>query len=151
MTSYIANREGATPVAGNVLLALTTGADEATTISEIAITGEATASAVNRMAVRRSTTNGTTPTAQTPARLSPIQQAAYTSVATTFTGSEPTTAAAPALWAYAINAFGALLRWIPGPGQGLFVLGNTAGNNEVSLESSSGTAVITAQIIFEEQ
>jgi hypothetical protein len=149
MAQYIVAREGVTPVAGDVLLALTTGADELSLITEVAITGEATSSTVNRMAIRRSSTNGTTPTAQTPAKASPTSPAAYTSAATTFS-AQPTTAAAPAVWTYALNVFGGIARWVAAPRQEIVIEGATAGSSEVSLESSNGTGQLSAQIMFEE-
>lgn len=149
MPSYMTAREGVTPVAGDVLLALTTGLEELSRITEVSVEGEATATAVNRMAVRRSTTNGVTPTAQTPSKGTPMSQAAYTSGATTF-GTQPTTAAAPALWSYALNVHGGIVRWVASPYQELYLIGATAGNNEASLESSAGTGVVTCQIVHEE-
>ena len=132
-----------------MLLSLTTGLQEIARANEISIGGEATSSTVNRFAVRRSTTNLTTPTAQTPAKMSSTSPAAYTDAATTATG-EPTTAAAPAIWTYALNVFGGVIRWVAAPGQELLVQGATAGSNEYTLESSSGTGVISTQIVFEE-
>lgn len=149
MAMYVIAREGATPVAGNMLLSLTTGLQEIAQATEVSIGGEATASTVNRMAIRRSSTNLTTPTAQTPAKMSTTSPAAYTDAATTATG-EPTTVAAPAIWTYALNVFGGVIRWAAAPGQALLAQGATAGNNEYTLESSSGAGVISCQIVFEE-
>ena len=149
MSFYAAAREGVTPVAGNVLLALTTGTDEFCKLTEIGVSGEGTSSTVNRMAVRRSTANGTTATTQTPQKNQPWSQAAITQAATTFTGAEPTTASV-ALWTYAFNVYGGVIRWIAAPGMELMILGSTAGNSEVSLESSSGTGQISCQLIWEE-
>lgn len=147
--SYAIAREGVTPVAGNVLLALISGADEAYRVTEVSVGGEATSSTVNRMVVRRSTTNGSTATAQTPAELAILGPASVIDGATTFM-TEPTTAAAPGLWTYALNVFGGVVRWVAAPGQEIYGYGNTAGNNEVSLESSSGTGVISCQVLYEE-
>ena len=149
MAFYIIAREGVTPVAGDMLLSLTTGLQEIARTNEVSIGGEATTSTVNRMAIRRSTSNLTSPTAQTPAKVSSTSPAAYTDAATTATG-QPTTAAAPAIWTYALNVFGGVVRWVAAPGQELLVQGATAGNNEYSLESSSGTGAISCQMIFEE-
>lgn len=149
MPQYVGGREGVTPVAGDVLLAGTTAADESSELLEITVQGEAAASGINRMAVRRSTTNGATPTAQTAAKRSPLQQAAYTAFATTF-GTQPTTAAAPAIWHRALNAFGGLLQWIQNKGSGLLVLGATAGNSEWSIESTTGTNVVSLECVVEE-
>lgn len=149
MALYAIAREGATPVAGAMLLGITTGLQEIAQVNEVSIGGEATTSTVNRMAIRRSTTNLTTPTAQTPSKMSTTSPAAYSDCATTATG-EPTTAAAPAIWTYALNVFGGVIRWVAAPGQALLVQGATAGNNELTLESASGTGVISCQMLFEE-
>lgn len=149
MAVYQVAREGATPVAGNMLLGLTTGLQEIALVGEVSVGGEATASSVNRMVVRRSTTNLTTPTAQTPSKASSTSPAAYTDAATTATG-EPTTAAAPGIWTYAGNMFGGTWRWQAAPGQQLLIQGATAGNNEITLESSSGTGLLSCQMVFEE-
>lgn len=147
--SYISAREGVTPIAGEVLLAHTTEVDEIARLTEVSIGGEATASTVNRMAIRRSSTNGITPTAQTPAPASPTSPASYTSVATTF-ATQPVTVAAPALWTYALNVFGGVVRWVAAPGQEIWLEGATVGNAELSLESSSGVGLLSCQIIHED-
>lgn len=155
MPQYIQSAETPTVTAGDVILALTTGLEELSRITEIAFGGEATASAVNRYAVRRSTTNGVTPVAQTAAKGTPMSQAAYTSGAVkvgatqAFT-TQPVTAAVPGLWTYSMNAFGGVIRWVAAPGQEIYIIGATAGNNEVSSESSSGTSAISHQLVFEE-
>ena len=149
MAQYMIAREGVTPTAGDMLLSLTTGLQEIAKVNEIGVGGEATSSTVNRMAVRRSTTNLVTPTAQTPAKASSTSPAAYTDAATT-AGTQPVTAAAPAIWTYALNVFGGLLRWVAAPGQELIIQGATAGNNELSLESAAGAGIISTQIVFEE-
>jgi hypothetical protein len=146
---YVTAREGVTPVAGDELLALTAATDKMARVREVAVMGEATASGVNRMAVRRSTTNAITPTAQTPAKISPTSPAAAITAATTHT-TQPVTAAAPALWTYALNAFGGIVRWVAAPEDEMWIEGGTAGNNEVSLESSSGTNLVSCQMIHEE-
>lgn len=149
MAQYVIAREGVIPVAGAVLLALTSQANEICRVNEVSVGGEATSSTVNRMAVRRSTTVGSTATTQTPARMSPSAQATIIQGATTFT-TEPTTAAAPAIWTYALNVFGGVVRWVAAPGQELWIEGATAGNSEISLESSAGTGTISCQVVFEE-
>lgn len=149
MPSYIVSREGVTPVAVDVVLALTTGVDEIAEVQEIHVGGEATASGVSRWAIRRSTTNGVTPTTQVPAKHSPVQQAGYTQGATTFT-TQPATAALPALWTRTFNAFGGVLQWWKERGKGLVIIGATAGNSEISLESAH-TQVASCELVFEEQ
>lgn len=149
MSHYAVAREGATPVANETLLALTTAANEQGMIDEIFIGGEATSSTVNRMVLRRSTTNGTSATTQTPSEMDVRSSAALVQGATTWT-TEPTTAAAPAIWTTALNVFGGVVRWVAAPGQELVIQGATAGNSEVSFESASGTGDVSCQIVFEE-
>lgn len=149
MPFFVAAREGVTPVAADMLLSLTTGLQEVALIRDIAVDGEAASAGINRMAIRRSTTNLVTPTAQTPADRGPSGSAPYTDVATT-AGTQPVTAAAPAVWARALQAYGGSIRVSIPDGQEIMVQGATAGNNEISLESSSGTNVITCELVFEE-
>ena len=149
---YAVAREGVTPVANDTLLALMTNAAAVSVIArvnEIFVGGEATASAVNRYVLRRATGVGATPTAQVAAELSSSGPAAQVTAATTFT-TQPTTAAAPAIWTGAMNAFGGVIRWVAAPGQEMLVTGAVAADSQVSFESGSGTSVISCQIIFEE-
>ena len=150
--AYAIAREGVTPVADATILAGITDAaavNEIVRINEISMGGEAVASAVNRYVLRRATTVGALPTAQTPAELSSAGPASQTAWATTF-GTQPITAAAPAVWTYAMNAFGGIIRWAAAPNQEILCSGAVAGDQQVSLESASGTSVISTQILFEE-
>lgn len=150
--TYAVSREGFAPtVDASILAGMTDAAavNETNKISEISIGGEATASAVNRYVLRRATTVGALPTAQTPAELSSSGPAAQTAWATTW-GTEPITAALPAVWTYSMNAFGGIIRWAAAPGQEIFSTGAVAAGQQVSLESASGTSTISCQILFEE-
>lgn len=149
MPFYAAAREGVTPTAGNMLLGATTGLQEVGKLRDMAVDGEAASAGINRMALRRSTTNLTTPTAQTPADRGPSGSAPYIDYSTTATG-EPTTAAAPAAWTRALQAYGGSIRVQFPDGQEVIIQGATAGNNEVTLESSSGTNVISCEQVWEE-
>lgn len=150
MAKYIASRETVTPVAAAMLLSFTTGLQEICKVTEIRIGGSAASSTKNLFAMRRSTSNLTTPTAQTPAKKSSTSPAAYTDVATTASG-EPTTAAAPAIWSEALDMHGNTIHWIaPEEADALLVQGATAGNNEMSLESTTGTGAGTIEVVFEE-
>ena len=149
MPFFVAAREGATPVAADMLLGATTGLQEVGLLRDIAVDGEASSAGINRMTIRRSTTNLTTPTAQTPADRGPSGSAPYIDYSTTASG-QPTTAAAPAVWARALQAYGGSIRVSLPDGQEVMIQGATAGNNEVTLESTSGTNVITCELVFEE-
>jgi hypothetical protein len=149
---YAVAREGVTPVADATLLAGitdTAAVNEIVRINEIFLGGEATASAVNRYVLRRATTVGSLPTAQTPAELSSSGPAAQTAWATTW-GTQPITASAPAVWTAAMNAFGGVIRWVAAPQQEILCSGAVAADQQVSLESASGTSVMSCQILFEE-
>lgn len=149
MPFFVAAREGATPVAGNMLLGATTGLQEVANLRDIAVDGEAASAGINRMVIRRSTTNLTTPTAQTPADRGPSGSAPYVDYSTTATG-EPTTAALPGVWTRALQSYGGSIRVSLPDGQEIVIQGATAGNNEITLESTSGTNVISCELVFEE-
>lgn len=149
MAVYGIGRQAVTPVAAAMLLSLTTGLQEIAKTKSITVDGHASSDAKNTMAYLRSTTNLVTPTAQTPSKHSSTSPAAYTDAATTAT-TEPVTAAIPALWERGLQAFGGQVRQDYGPGDELIIQGATAGNNEVSLESTVGTSVVTCHIDFEE-
>ena len=149
---YMVGNQGITPSVTDQLFNITykSAANIIARVTEIGIGGEATASTVNRMAVRRSSTDGVTPTtAQTPAKASSSGPAAQGTSAVGFT-TEPVAAAAPALWAYALNVFGGIVRWVAAPGQELLVQGATAGNDELGLGTLSGVGVVTDQLVVEE-
>ena len=150
MAFYVVARESTAPVQTNVFLALTAATDEIGRVGDIFIGGEATAALVNAYAIRRSTTNGVTPTAQTPAQISSTTPVAQVSGATTFTGTEPVTAAAPAIWTASFNAFGGVIRWAAPPGQELLINGAVP-DNEISLEAAiASPSIISCQLVFEE-
>jgi hypothetical protein len=147
---YTANRVAAAPVADDTHLAITSGATEMAAVQEITVGGAGTASGVDEWVLRRSTTNGVTPTAQTPAKLSPTSPAAYIAAATTFTGTQPVTAADPAVWRDTLNVFGGKIRWVAGPGMGIWIMAAVAGDSELSLESDVGTGTVSAGLLWEE-
>lgn len=149
---YALAREGVTPTADETLISgITDSAPTAfvTRINEIFIGGEASASAVNRYVLRRATTVGSLPTAQVPAQLSSAGPAAQAAWATTW-GTQPITAALPAVWTTAMNAFGGVVRWVAAPQQEILLTGGVAADQQVSLESTSGTSVISLQVLIEE-
>ncbi|OGT54349.1 MAG: hypothetical protein A3E01_15400 [Gammaproteobacteria bacterium RIFCSPHIGHO2_12_FULL_63_22] len=132
-----------------MLLGATTGLQEVGLVRSLTVDGEAASAGINRMTMLRSTTNLTTPTAQTPADMGPSGSAPYIDYSTTATG-EPTTAAAPGLVERALQAYGQALA-MAWPGlDAPIIQGATAGNNEITLESTSGTNVITCHAVIEE-
>lgn len=118
-------------------------------IVDIYIGGEATASTVNRMALRRLSTNATTPTDQTAAALNPLSQAAaangYVAAST-----GPTIASTQHLGNFALNTFGGVVRWVAAVGEEVWATAATAPNGEIVLDSISGIGVVTQDIRFEE-
>jgi len=149
---YATAVEGVTPTVNESLIAgITDSAPTAfvTRINEIMLGGEATASAVNRYALRRATTVGSLPTAQVPVQLSSAGPAAQAAWGTAW-GTQPITAAAPAAWSAAMNAFGGVIRWVAAPQQEILVTGGVAADQQVSLENITGASVVTAQMLIEE-
>lgn len=149
MAYFTISREGVTPVAAEMLLGATTGLQEVGLMRSWACDGEAAAAGINRMAWRRSTTNLVTPTAQTPADRGPSGSAPYVDYSTT-ASTQPVTAALPALVTRALQAYGQAIA-MAWPGlDAAMIQGATAGNNEMTLESTSGTNVISTEAVFEE-
>ena len=111
-------------------------------ILEIIFGGEATTSAVNRVAVQRAGTSITGNTAITPEKFnsrSPAAAGTYGKAGTQALAGNP-------MLSLAFNAFGGFLRWVAGPGEELYFV-----NSEViSIRSASGTSVISSTGVFEE-
>lgn len=118
-------------------------------VNEVTISGEATSSTVNRMAVRRLSTNASTPTDVAPGKLNPLSAAAVTQgyrAATT----GPTIASTDHLLHCGINAFGGIYRWVAAPGSELWFTAQTAPSGQGVLDSISGTGVVSTTVLFEE-
>lgn len=111
-------------------------------ILELIIGGEATASAVNRIAVSRAGTSITSNTAITPEKFnsrSPAAAGTYGKAGTQSLVGNP-------MLTLAFNAFGGFLRWVAAPGEEIYYV-----NSEVvSMRSSSGTSTVSSTGIFEE-
>jgi hypothetical protein len=145
---FMCGNQGVTPVAGTDFLVVTTAANVIDIIRRVEVSGEVTAAAVNRMGLRRHTTNTTGPTAQTPAKGSMTSPAMQGTVSTTATSVVD--AAAPALWQGALEAFGGYILVNFDLDRGLYIEGATVGDNELGLQSISGTSVITDSLLIEE-
>lgn len=145
----VAHADGASSLANNSYQALRTTSASTARVTELFIGGEATASTVNRMALRRLSTNGSTPTNQVPAALNPLSAASVSQgyVAAT-TG--PTIASTQHLANLALNVFGGVVRWVAHPGEEIYATASTAPNGELVLDSISGTGVVSTDIKFEE-
>lgn len=111
-------------------------------ILEIIIGGEATASAVNRIAIQRAGTSITGNTAITPEKFnsrSPAAAGTYGKAGTQSLVGNP-------LLSLAFNAFGGFIRWVAAPGEEMYFV-----NSEViSIRSSSGTSTVSMTGVFEE-
>jgi len=111
-------------------------------ILEIIIGGEATASAVNRVAVQRAGTSITSNTAITPEKFnsrSPAVGGTYGKAGTQSLVGNP-------MLSLTLNAFGGTIRWVAAPGEEMYYV-----NSEViSIRSASGTSVVSMTGIFEE-
>lgn len=147
---FVLDGAGVTPSTTAPNPTLKSAANIVNRITEISVGGEATSSTVNRLAWRRSGTDGVTPTAITPGKLSSSSPAAQSTANSNFTGSQPTPAAAPHAWMYALNVFGGVVRWVAAPGQEILEQGSTAGNDEAGFYTLSGTGLCSVQALFEE-
>ena len=145
----IAHADGAGPLASNSYQSMHSLSAAMLKIIELFIGGEATASTVNRMALRRASTNSGTPTNQVPAALNYNSQAAVSqgSVAGT-TG--PIIASTQHLANLALNAFGGVVRWVAAPGEEIWAGLAAAPNSETILDSISGIGVVSTDIKIEE-
>ncbi len=112
-------------------------------VLEYLIGGEATASAVNRVALQYST-GGATPTTATPEKFNSRSPAAASQLATGWT-TQPTLAGLPII-TLAYNAFGGVWRWVASPGEEIY----RVNSEQFSVRSLSGTSVVSATIIWEE-
>jgi hypothetical protein len=111
-------------------------------ILEIIIGGEATASAVNRLAVQRAGTSITSNTAITPEKFNSRSAAA----AGTYGKAGTQALVGNPMLSIGFNAFGGFIRWVAGPGEEMYYM-----NSEViSIRSASGVSVVSATGIFEE-
>lgn len=111
-------------------------------ILELLIGGEATSSAVNRLAVQRAGTSITGNSAATPEKFnsrSPAAAGVYGSTGTQALVGAP-------MLSLPLNAFGGFIRWVAAPGEELHYV-----NSEViSMRSASGTSTCSSTGIFEE-
>jgi len=122
-------------------------------ILEIFVQALGTSSAMDNLALRRHTTHASTPTNRVPAPVNPW------SVASVFQGfitasTNPTNAALATIQhvlEIGLNANGGEYRWVPSPGGEIFILGNTANNDEVSIAGVTGTpGAVSSHYMIEE-
>ena len=145
----IAHADGASALVSNSYQAIRSTTGDTLRLVELFIGGEATASTVNRMALRRLSTNGATPTNQVPGAFNPLSVAAGPQgyVAAT-TG--PTIASTQHLGNFALNAFGGVVRWVAAPNEEIWATISTAPNGEMCLDSISGVGVVSTDMKFEQ-
>ena len=140
---YTGSRAGITPNTANDNWTLSSASAGQDRVLESYVGGEATASTVTRIAVQRSTGN-TTPTNQTPEKMNTRSPAAASTFATAWTTQG--TLSGVAILFHAFNAFGGTDRWVPQPGEEIYLV-----NAEIlSNRSASGTPVTSYHAVWEE-
>lgn len=144
---YTGTRAGVALSTTADLWTLTVGTAGQQRVLESYIAGEAVASAVARVGIARSSTNGVTPTNQTPEKMNSRSPAAVGTFATTWTTQPVRSTNSVVL--HAFNAFGGSDRWVPQPGEELYLVG-TGTSEQISCRSLSGTSTVSAHCIFEE-
>lgn len=113
-------------------------------IIEVILGGEATSSAVNRVALERNNATLAGASAQTPEKFNTLSPAA----AGTY-GSGNTSAiltASTYLHVWAVNAFGGFIDWKAAPGEEMYYQSGEV----IGIRSLSGTSTFSSTIVFEE-
>jgi hypothetical protein len=122
---------------------------DVTKIKRVVITGEATSSSVNSMALRRvATTAVSTPTNVAPGPNSPAAAASSQqqfSAATT----GPTLASTTHLLSAGLNAFGGIVGMQITPDDEPLMTGTALPNEEFILDAVTGTGLVTTDMLFE--
>lgn len=123
-------------------------------ILEHYVGGESTTSTVLRANIARQNAagTGTTPTTYTPNKLNPVSAAATSTVygglsANVAWGTNQETLFDP-LVTHTFNTFGGTDRWVPQPGEEVYMDNGTG--NGCSFRSLSGTPTVSGHLIFEE-
>lgn len=124
-----------------------TGAGSVIRVYEVYLGGEASSSAVARVAINRPGTAGITPTTQTTEKLDPASVASSATVATTWS-TQPVLSTND-VGIIEFNAFGGVIRWYAGPGSEI-VVGSQGAVANLSFRSRSGTSTVSGHIFFEE-
>lgn len=123
-------------------------------IIEIAVGGEAAASALALMKLARDSTVGATLSNGAGAAVAALSTGAPTVRATTFdtATTKPQSSASLHLLQLSLQAFGGYIRWAAGPGQEIYQVGNAVNVGETSFDAftGSGTPTISSHIHFEE-
>jgi hypothetical protein len=125
-------------------------------VLESYVGGEATTSTVLRAAVARQNAagTGTVPTAYTPNKLNPVSGAAtstvYGALAALVAWATLQETLLDPLVLHAFNAFGGTDRWVPQPGEEIYMGGTGVTTTGCSLRSLSGIPVVSGHVIFEE-
>lgn len=110
--------------------------------------GEATSSTVERIGFFVATTAGVTPTAYTPNKMNQMSAAAAGTAATAYT-TQPVFPTNPS-FVHAFNAFGGTDRWVPQPGEELYVHGQGTVGEPGDWQPKAGTAVMSSHGMVEE-
>lgn len=150
MARYTSGMNGLTLSTSNdtrTVITTATGAGSVVKVHEIFFGGEASSSAVARIAVNRPGTAGITPTTVATEKMNPA------SVASTFTvasgwSTQPVLSTNHVLIP-TFNAFGGLFRW-QAPPDGELVVGTQGAVANLSVRSLSGTSVVSGHLVIEE-
>jgi hypothetical protein len=124
------------------------GAGSGVALKEIYLSGEAGSSSYGRVVVNRPSVVGVTITAGTWDKCHPASVAAASSVATNWTGSQPTLSSTDVLGP-GLNAFAGQVHWYALPGCEI-VVGLQGAVANLSIRSRSGTPTVSGHILMEE-
>jgi hypothetical protein len=134
------------------------GSTQRSSIIEVYLGGQATASAPAYMIVGMNSTAGagtnSNGTGQTDAPLDPATAALAAPALTgnSWATTDPQRSATLKLLNLSFNAFGGLVRWVAAPGEEIYVVGNAVGLGSLSVSAftgSSASATMGAHMIYE--
>ncbi len=159
MAVYSSTRSSWTPTsvsdsvqfgANNYHAYLAAAAPAVARLIEVYEAGFAAASTVNEMVLRRDSTHATGATALTVGKFNPSSPTASGTFFSTVATTQPTPGTQRPL-AVGFNSYGGVVRWMAGPGAELYLVGQTAPNDELSLSALSGTpGAMTSMLVVEE-
>lgn len=128
-----------------------------TTIYEIYIGGQASASAINGMCFTRNATVATTPTALTTttatdgfmASNAGLPASSIVTFVAASTGGIRSTATTEARLNLSLNAFGGIVRWVAAPGEEWGLLGTAAGVESTLIAQTGSPGLQGSHIVYE--
>ena len=139
---YNVSKTGAAMVVGSDLLTITAPANRSLKLWSVRISGNATASAANEIAIMRSTA-GVTPTAVVPAPLNSDSAAAAFTAASGWV-TQPT--AGVIVERIGVNSNGAFVPWVVPPGQEIDI----PAGGQLSIRCIAGTGNMIPSCVIEQ-